>query len=35
MFELQGEGENRTFFSYYNYQIFLIESSDWYTTTVQ
>lgn len=23
------------FFSYYNYEIFLIESSDWYTTTVQ
>lgn len=35
MFELQGEGENRTIFSYYNYEIFLIESSDWYTTTVQ
>lgn len=35
MFELQGEGENRTVFSYYNYEIFLIESSDWYTTTVQ
>lgn len=25
MFELQGEGENRTFCSYYNYEIFLIE----------
>lgn len=35
MFELQGEGENRTFFSYYNFEIFLIESLDWYTTTVQ
>lgn len=22
MFELQGEGENKTFFSYYNYEIF-------------